>query len=356
MCKNAIIKELLFYQKTAAFHMSTVIGLSPEELITRSYVMKQAALEAASELEKSGKNYAISNIVHSSVSIIATGFEILGYALSGPTFGAGLFFAAIGNLLSLSSDAVQRINGFSSGHNINKQDAQEVLGEIQRSVLTGGFALASFLDDYVEVIQRFDTFKKSAEGQQELQKMEEDADILAKEMAYTDFNALSDALQLHGSGLWTVKSQIEKAIPLIEYSIYKDFDATVAYEKFTKIDLGASSQLFTKGAWMFSIGKGTFDIIRNALRLGKDQLDTPIGEAIRDNVEFLDQAIPEMYAKISELVGDAEDLMSLEAAVEELGALIDIHDDNEWRTLEDKGNGDMENEVYGTLYNVMWDQ
>jgi hypothetical protein len=358
--RNAVIKELLFYQKTAAFHMSTVIGLSPEELVTRANVMKHAANEAASELERSGRNYAISEVVRGSANIVATGFEILGYALAGPTMGLSLFFAGLGRILSLSNEAVTRINGFYGTHIADRVEAQEVLGEIQRSVLTGGFALSTFLDDYVEVIQRYHNFEQSPEGQLAIQTMERDGNTLAREMGYTDFEAFFDELLVRGSDIWSRHSfRAYTAIPLIEYAMYRDFTATVFYERFTGIDLSSSfsfANTLAAGAWIFSVTTGTFAIVRNAIRLGRGEENTPLCNAIRENVEFLDQAIPEMYSRISELAGDTGDLMLLEAAVEELGQRIDVANGNGWRTLEDRGQGIMENEVYGRLYNVLWNQ
>lgn len=351
------LEEALYYQRTAAYHINSIIGLSPEELVSRSHFHVGFIEEAVHEWKKAGKAAAVGGIVGNATAFAGSVLNIVGFALSGVTFGGSAIYMAIGSALSLSAYSVDNINM------MNKQaqdkagkNALKILEEIQKTVLSGSNALASFLDDYQGAMRRLDDFYASNEGQKQLRIMEQEKQAFAEKIGYADFASFYTDL-VGGSTFLSDLMRNLVWIPLAQGTYISSFRTLLLHHSYTsapRVPQGPTTfgglSAIVDAVYALYYGAGLYTSIK---KLQKLHGDDNLGDELVRNCHVIDDTIKDMVNQLNLLAGDVEDVKTIYALTSRQDMLFT---DDRWRTLDVEGEfpGLLESPVYGQIFDARW--
>jgi hypothetical protein len=263
----------------------------------------------------------------------------------------------MGSALSLSAYAVENINM------MNKQaqdkagkNAMSILEEIQKSVLSGSNALASFLDDYQGAMRRLDEFYASSEGKRQLRIMEQEKQAFADKVGYADFASFYTDLL----GESTLAKDLMRNIiwiPMAQGTMASSFRTLLLHHSYSSAPrvpsgpttFGALSAIVDV-VYALYYGYGLYTSIKDLVKLhGDDNL----GDELVRNCHVVDETIGDMVNTLNLLAGDVEDVKSIYALTSRQDMLFK---DDRWRTLDVEGEfpGLLESPVYGQIFDARW--
>jgi hypothetical protein len=353
-------EEVFYYQKVAAFHLDTIIGVSPEELLSRANIFQQLISDGVDKWRKVEKDKAVSSIAFSSVDVVGSLFTVIGTwfvpapPLNALLIGAGIAISTSNNIIKAWHDANTK------GTTEAAEKFVELLFyEIQASVVSGLNALQSFLEDYTAAVERLMEYDQSAEGQAELQAMEEQARAFAHEVGYESWKVMYREAFTTGTKIYKFikKNPGMKAVKATHNFLYdfKNMYFLMTLKKFKFLaDKGRNylmhdALVVIKVAWIF-LQFGS--IVLESMKLhANDQ----IGAEVLKGVDAIVDRTSELYSLLNALNGDVEDLRDLDA-ITPTSEMFFTNDElnDKWRTLTDMGNGELDSPVYGKLNDVNW--
>jgi len=359
-------EEAFFYQKVAAFHIDTIIGLSPEELVARAHIYQELITSGVDALRKHNKDKSVGSIATSGVGILGGIVNIIGFLAIPATFGGSAALLAVGATISGSAELASAIHDakVSGKIEVAERAVEMLFYEIQGSVLSGANALGSFLTDYLAAMRRLMAYNQTPEGQQELQEMEEWAVALAHDVGYERWEVMYREIFTPGTQAFELAlklgdlAETGTGLGMTLRTLYVLATATKLSDKleelfpaFNYFNAGYSPGLdvVMEVAWIIlAVG----NIVLESMKLHQNDM---IGAEMLKGVDAIRNETSNMYSLLNALNGDVEDLRDLDAQLPASKMFFTNDELNDkWRTLTDMGNGELDNPVYGKLTDVNW--
>lgn len=154
------------YNMIAKDHISDVIGLSPEELLSKAKLLAEVLRHMARHAVENGKNKAIGDIVGGATTIVGGVMQIFAWAAAPFTSGASIGLHYLGDVISNSGSMTNMV----LNQVYQYDDAQVALyiEGLAQEVVAGLEAFATFLQQYVDVYEKVGVYLQKPEGKKEL--------------------------------------------------------------------------------------------------------------------------------------------------------------------------------------------